>query len=155
MSGSRRPPDFPDDNWILAQQMRAELEAEAWRQLRHQRRALPPPAPPAPPPSQPPILIAPPRHDPIETSGSIVFKALVRFIMATCGAYLAWLSAVDSRAGEFEVWLSTLAGFAVTLSLTMFTPLRGVVHVLAETMRWVIVVALGIAVLWLVTHSRT
>lgn len=139
MSDSRRSPAFATDDWMLEQQMRAELEAEAWRRLREQtRQPLP-----APPPRE-----NAPTADPHRT-GSAILKALVRFALGAAASYLAFIAALDSQLGEFEAWLAVGAAFIVTLALSMFSPLRGAVHALAETMRWVLVVAVSVGGLWL------
>ena len=78
-----------------------------------------------------------------------MLKALVRFCMSAAAAYLAFIAALDSQLGEFEAWLAVGAAFVVTLALSMFSPLRGAVHTLAETMRWVLVLALGVGGLWM------
>ena len=129
MSGSQRPA-FASDDWMHEQQMRAELEAEAWRRL---RRELAVPVAAAPPPTE---------ADPHQT-GSTVLKALVRFMLAAFGAYLAYLAGADSQLGKIEVWRAVGATFAVTLALTMFGPMRRLVHMLAETTRWMLLIAIG------------
>jgi hypothetical protein len=140
MSGSQRPV-FASDDWMHEQQMRAELEAEAWRRLRHELAA--------PPPVQTATLTA--QANPHQT-GSTILKAVVRFTLAAFGAYLAYLAAVDSQLGEFEVWLAVGATFAVTLALTMFGPMRRFVHTLAETTRWMLLVTIGFGAVWMITH---
>ncbi len=142
MSDSRRSPAFATDDWMLEQQMRAELEAEAWRRLREQVRPAPPPLAAAPTNAMPAPL-SPHR------TGSAVLKALVRFAMGAAASYLAFIAALDSQLGEFEAWLAVGAAFIVTLALSMFSPLRGAVHALAETMRWMLVVALSFGALWM------
>jgi hypothetical protein len=122
------------------QQLRAELEAEAWRRLRGELAA--PVAKPAP---------ASPAFDP-HRAGSAVLKGLVRFGLAASGAYLAFLAAIDSNLGEFEVWLAVGASFLVTLALTIFGPVRRIVHMLAETARWMLLIAVGFGAIWMVTH---
>lgn len=141
MSDSRRSPAFATDDWMFEQQVRAELEAEAWRRLREQTRQHAP-APMEAPPAKAPV------HNP-HRAGSTILKALVRFIMGAAASYLAFVAALDSQLGEFEAWLAVGAAFIVTLALSMFSPLRGAVHAMAETMRWVLVVALGLGALWL------
>lgn len=140
MSGSQRPV-FASDDWMHEQQLRAELEAEAWRRLRHELAA---------PPSAPTTTAAA-RPDLHET-GSTILKAVVRFTLAAFGAYVAFLAATDSQLGEFEVWLAVGATFAVTLALTMFGPMRRFVHMLAETTRWMMLIAIGFGAVWVVTH---
>lgn len=148
MTGSRGRPAIASDDWILEQQVRAELEAEAWRRLRFELAAPPPiPAAPANAPSAPSQT----ETDPHRT-GSTILKALVRFMLAAFGGYLAFIAALDSQLGEFEVWLAVGASFMVTLALSMFGGFRRFVHFLAETMRWVIVVAVGLGALWMMLH---
>ncbi|UPT64559.1 MAG: hypothetical protein M0D54_08665 [Hyphomonadaceae bacterium JAD_PAG50586_4] len=142
MSESRRSPAFATDDWMFEQQVRAEMEAEAWRRLREETRQ------PAPQPVAPPPQAAAPARSPHRT-GSTMLKALVRFCMSAAAAYLAFIAALDSQLGEFEAWLAVGAAFVVTLALSMFSPLRGAVHTLAETMRWVLVLALGVGGLWM------
>jgi hypothetical protein len=138
MSGSQRPV-FASDDWMHEQQLRAELEAEAWRRLRRELAA--------PVPTPAPATAA----DPHQT-GSAILKGMVRFTLASFGAYLAFLAAVDSQLGEFEVWLAVGATFVVTLALTMFGPMRRFVHMLAETTRWMLLIAVGFSAVWMVTH---
>ena len=143
MSGARRPA-FASDDWMLEQQLRAEMEAEAWRRMR-QELAIPEPPPLAEPeaPSQPDY----------HKSGSIILKGLVRFMLAAFGAYLAWLAAVDARLGEFEIWLSVAGAFIVTLALSLLGPVRGFVHLLAETARWAIILGVALGALWLLVQG--
>ena len=144
MASSRGRPAFASDDWMLEQQMRAEMEAEAWRRLRHEL-AIPEPAPVAPP--------AAPAHAPTEAdhhrSGSAILKALVRFVLAAFAGYLAFLAGVDSQLGEFEIWLAVGSAFAVALALSMFGVAREFVHMLAETMRWIIIFGAGLGAVWL------
>ncbi len=140
MSGSQRPV-FASDDWMHEQQLRAELEAEAWRRLRHELAA--------PVPAQ---ATAPSAQADAHQTGSTILKAVVRFTLAAFGAYLAFLAAMDSQLGEFEVWLAVGATFAVTLALTMFGPMRRFVHMLAETTRWMLLIAVGFGAVWMVTH---
>jgi len=145
MAGSRgRSPTFATDDWMFEQQVRAELEAEAWRRLREERALA---APPEPAPA--PVAPAPVGPHPIHRTGSAILKALVRFAMAAAFAYLAFIAALDSQLGEFEAWLAIGATFVVTLALSMFSPLRGVVHMLAETARWVLILALALGGVWM------
>jgi hypothetical protein len=148
MTGSRRPA-FASDDWMMEQQLRAELEAEAWRRLREQLAVPPQPAPAlAAEPAAPAVRAAPDFH----RGGSAVLKALVRFGLAAFFAYLAYLAAVDSGLGEFEIWLAIGSTFLVVLALSMFGAARQFVHVLAETMRWVIIVAAGLGAVWLMVQ---
>ena len=149
MTGLRRPAVASDD-WMLEQQVRAELEAEAWRRLR-QDLAVPTPAPAAYAPAHPPQDQT--AADPHST-GSTILKALVRFMLGAFVAYLAYIAAVDSGLGEFEMWLAVGSSFVVTLALSMFGGVRRVVHMLAETMRWVLIVALSLGGLWMMLHMQ-
>jgi hypothetical protein len=140
---------FASDDWMLEQQMRAELEAEAWRRLRQQI-AAPGPVITPEPASVRPVEAA---SIDIHKTGSLVLKAIVRFALAASGAYIAWLAAVDGGLGEFETWLALAAGFLVTLSLSMLAPARAFVHMLAEALRWGLLAAAGIGAVWLLTHN--
>jgi len=126
---------------MLEQQVRAEMEAEAWRRLRADL-AIPAPAPVAEP------VVVEPEFD-HHNEGSLILKALVRFVLASFCAYLAYLAAVDSQLGEFEVWLAIGATFFVTLALSMFGFAREFVHTLAETARWVIILAVALGGVWM------
>lgn len=144
MTGARLRPAIASDDWMREQQVRAELEAEAWRRLRLEL-AVPEPAPPRP-------------HTPqakteaeLNFGGSTILKALVRFALAAFAAYLAYIVTVDSRLGEFESWLTIGSAFAITLALSMFGPARRFVHALAEAARWILIAGAGIGVLWLAT----
>lgn len=139
-------PLIASDDWMHEQQLRAELEAEAWRRLRQEL------AVPQAPPPQPEAAAA--QADP-HTSGSLILKALVRFALGAFGGYLAYLAAVDGGLGGFESWFATLSGFVVTLALSMLGPARRFVHALAETMRWTIILAIGVGGAWLAFHSWT
>lgn len=149
MSAGRKA--LTSDDWLLEQQVRAEVEAEAWRRLRE---ALAQPAPAlAPAPAATP---APPQATAIERldqGGSIILKALVRFAMAAFGAYLAWIAAMDGGLGEFEIWLATGTGFIVTLCLTMFEPVRRFVRLAADTLRWALLGAAAVGAFWLIAQA--
>jgi len=138
MTASRGRPALASDAWMLEQQIRAEMEAAAWRRLRESLAAPPEPAQPADE--------APFDH---HRAGSAVLKALVRVMLGAFGGYLGWLAAVDARLGEFEIWLATGAGFLLALSLSMFGYAREFVHVLAETARWAIISAVALGAVWL------
>ena len=139
MGTFRGRPAFATDDWMLEQQLRAEVEAEGWRSLREKLatpQALPPPAPAATP--------IPADFVDHHRAGSTILKALVRFILASFAAYLAYLAAVDSRLGEFEIWLAAGSSFMVALALSMFGAAREFVHIAAETMRWMLLIGVGL-----------
>lgn len=143
MTGPRRP-SFVSDDWMLEQQMRAELEAEAWRRMRADL-AL------APAPALAPVQPAaddPPRD--FHSAGSAMLKGLVRFGLAAFAAYLAWIAAMDGGLGSVEIWFAIGSTFVVTLAASMLGPARRFVHVLAETMRWMIITAAGFGAVWLI-----
>ncbi len=142
MTGTHRPV-FASDDWMHEQQIRAELEAEAWRRLRADLT----PTRPAPAAAAPPAKTADPH-----TSGSTILKAVVRFAVASFAAYLAYLAAADSRLVGFEAWLAIGATFVVTLALSMFGGFRRAVHMLAETARWVLLIGVGFGAVWVMTH---
>lgn len=145
MSSPQRPA-LASDEWMLEQQVRAELEAEAWRRLRRDIEVRPTPAPA--PIAEPAATAEIDYH----RGGSTILKAIVRFALAAFGGYLAYLASLDSGLGEFEIWLAVGATFMVTLALSMFGIARDFVHMLAETMRWVIITGAGLAALWFFTH---
>jgi hypothetical protein len=147
MSEHQKPP-FLTDDWMLEQQVRAELEAEAWRRMRAER-ALPAPAlaTPAPAPTAPA-----PTAGEARPRGSAILKALVRFSMGATAGFVAYIAALDSQLGEFEAWLALGAAFIVMLALSMFGPLRRLVHVLAEAARWVLIGATAIGAVWIFTQ---
>lgn len=147
MSGPRRPAIASDD-WMLEQQLRAEMEAEAWRRLRYELAA--PVVEAASVPPAPPIAAEPDYH----SGGSLVLKALVRFALASFGAYLAWIAAMDAGLGGFEVWLTAGSAFVVVLALSLLGPARRMVHMLAETARWLIIIALALGALWILLQGR-
>lgn len=142
MAVSRGRPAFATDDWMQEQQLRAEAEAEGWRRMREK---LVRPAPALPPPQ---ALAAAIEQNPHRT-GSIVLKALVRFLLAAFAAYLAWIAGMDARFGEFDVWMATGSTFAIALALSMFGPARGFVHAAAETMRWMLLIGVGFGATWL------
>lgn len=144
MAMSRGRPAFATDDWMLEQQLRAEVEAEGWRSLRARL-------------ATPQALAAPQAEtgaaDSLDTdrhrSGSTILKALVRFLLAACAAYLAYLAGVDSHIGEVEIWLAVGTAFVVTLALSMFGGAREFVHMAAETMRWVLLIGIGLGAAYL------
>lgn len=140
MTAPRRPA-FASQDWMLEQQLRAELEAEAWRRLRELAdiRELPPDVD---------ISTVTHTEPDYHSTGSIILKALVRFMIAACGAYIVWIAAVDAGLAEFEILLAVCAAYIVTLSVTLLGPARGIVHVLAEIMRWILIIAVALGVLW-------
>ncbi|MEZ5994682.1 MAG: hypothetical protein R3C25_02920 [Hyphomonadaceae bacterium] len=147
MSGAHTRPAFASDDWMLEQQMRAELEAEAWRRLRRELALPPPPQAPAAAPA--PAPERPPRRANLHATGNAVLKGLVRFGMAALGAYLAYLAGVDGNLGEFEIWLAMGAAFLVTLSLTMLRGAHVLVQLVAEIARWALIIAAVAGVAWL------
>lgn len=134
------------DEWMAEQQLRAELEAEAWRRLREVN-ALPPEPPPALPPPKP----AAARPDP-SYGGSLILKALVRFALGAGMAYIAYIAALDAQLGAFEAWLAAIAGFLITLSLSLLGPFRRAIHATAETAKWAIIAGAAFWGLWLVMN---
>lgn len=149
MTGPRRPA-FASDDWMLEQQMRAEMEAEAWRRLRVELAAPPPPALAAPAPQSAAAAATDYHH-----SGSTILKALVRFALASFVAYLAWVAAIDSRLGEFEAWLAVCGAFIVTLALSLLGPARGFVHLLSEIARWAIIAGAALGALWFLLQGQS
>lgn len=146
MTDPRRPACASQD-WMLEQQVRAELEAETWRRLRElaEIREVPPDM----------VFSAAPHAEPdYHTTGSIMLKALVRFMIAASGAYVGWIAAVDSRLSDFETLLSVCGAFIVTLSVTLFGPARHFVHLLAETVRWLLYVSAAVGLLWLLLQGQ-
>lgn len=134
------------DEWMAEQQLRAELEAEAWRRLRevHAR-------PPEPPPALAAPALAQARPDP-SFGGSLILKALVRFALGAGMAYIAYIAAVDAQLGAFEAWLAAIAGFLITLSLSLLGPFRRAIHATAETAKWAIIAGAAFGALWLVMN---
>jgi hypothetical protein len=145
---SKRSPAFASDDWMFEQQVRAELEAEAWRRLRTQMAA--PVVAPAP---APPAEVPPAPKDPHRT-GSGVLKGLVRFVIAAFCAYLAWIAAMDDGLGEMEIWFAVATVFVATLALSALEPARKMVHFMAETMRWALIFAFVFGLAWVVTHAQ-
>jgi hypothetical protein len=145
MAVSRGRPAYATDDWMLEQQLRAEVEAEGWRRMR-QKLARPDPDALLPP--QAAAIATAVEGDPHRT-GSTILKALVRFMLAAFASYLAWLAGVDARLGEFDVWMATGSTFAVVLALSMFGAARGFVHAAAETVRWILLIGLGFGATWL------
>jgi hypothetical protein len=155
MTAFRTPPPFASDDWMFEQQARAELEAEAWRRLRQQL-ATPSDFGMLPTPVATPTATrqARPAFDPHRT-GSAALKGLVRFVIAAIGSYLTYIAGMDSQLGNFEVWLATGTAFVVVLALSAFEPLRGAVHAMAETARWVLIVSFVLGLAWVFTHMST
>lgn len=142
MSRSRRS-GFGSDDWLLEQEMRAQMEAQEWRRLRAELAMA---------------QLAVAEMAPVQTyrpEGSATLKGLVRFGLGAFGAYLGYLSAIDSRLAGLEVWLAAGAGFLIVLSLSMLGPARSFVHMLAEAVRWTLIVALTIGALWLLVGATT
>ena len=145
MAVSRGRPAFATDDWMQEQQLRAEVEAEGWRRMREKLgRAEPEPYPPLPAATIAAVVEADPHR-----TGSTILKALVRFMLASFAAYLAWIAGVDARFGEFDIWMATGSTFAITLALSMFAPARGFIHAAAETVRWVLLIGVGFGATWL------
>lgn len=150
MTAPRRPA-FASQDWMLEQQLRAELEAEAWRRLRELSSG----------PDLPPDTIVTAAHGAhgarinFHATGSSFLKAVVRFGLAACLAYIAWIAAVDARLSSFDVWLCVVTVFVVGLTLTLIGPARGLVHFLAETMRWGLIIAVALGGLWLLVQGQS
>lgn len=126
-----RSAPLASDDWMRAQQMRAELEAQEWRLLRAE-------------------LARPlPQTRPAPRGGSIILKGLVRFLIGAFGGYLGWIAALDSGGGEIDGWFAVIAGFVIALALTAFGAGRDFVHAVSETARWVILLALGVGATYL------
>lgn len=125
------------DEWMAEQQLRAELEAEAWRRMR-QAHALPPP---------PEAVALPPPRD-ASLGGSLILKALVRFAIGAAMAYVAYIAALDAQMGAFEAWLAAGSAFLVALALSLLAPFRRMIHAIAETARWAIIAGVGLGALW-------
>ena len=125
------------DEWMAEQQLRAELEAEAWRRMR-QAHALPPP---------PEAVALPPPRDP-SLGGSLILKALVRFAIGAAMAYVAYIAALDAQMGAFEAWLAAGSAFLVALALSLLAPFRRMIHAIAETARWAIIAGAALGALW-------
>jgi hypothetical protein len=140
---SRDRPAFATDDWMLEQQLRAEVEAEGWRSLRAKLGT-----PQALAPAQPMAAYIPAEID-HHRSGSTVLKALVRFLLASFAAYLAYLAGADSHIGEVEIWMAVGAAFVVTLALSMFGGAREFVYMAAETTRWILLVGIGLGATYL------
>lgn len=140
MSAPRQP--LASDAWMAEQQLRAELEAEAWRRMREAHAAPQPQALPAPEP-QP----APAKADP-SLGGSLILKAIVRFGLGAGMAYIAFIAALDAQLGAFEAWLAAGAAFWVTLALSLLGPFRRAVHTIAETFRWALILGIAAGALW-------
>jgi hypothetical protein len=137
MSAPRLP--IASDAWMAQQQIRAELEAEAWRRMRESCATSTPP--------QPARALDP------SLGGSLILKALVRFALGAGMGALAYIAALDSQLGAFEAWLAVGAAFLVALALSLLGPFRRIVYVLAETARWGIIVGLAFGALWLTLNQ--
>ena len=151
MAEPARPP-FATDDWMFERQMRAELEAEAWRRMRAEFASR---GAPIIEPSGAALESesAAPRFD-YHRAGSAILKGIVRFALAAFGGYLGFLCAADAGLGEFETWLALAAGFLVTLSFSLLPIARSFVHVLAEGLRWSLVGAAFVCVLWLLYQTN-
>jgi hypothetical protein len=144
MAMSRGRPAFATDDWMLEQQLRAEVEAEGWRSLRQK---LATPQALAPPESV--AVTSIPTEIDHHRAGSTILKALVRFLLASFAAYLAYLAGADAHIGEVEIWLAVGSSFVVALALSMFGGAREFVHLAAETMRWVLLIGIGLGATYL------
>lgn len=153
MAEAPRAARFASDDWMLERQMRAELEAEAWRRLRAELAAGAGVAVPEPVPQ--PATSSPKLKVDYHAAGGAILKALVRFWLAVTGAYLAWLCAVDAQLGEFETWLASAAGFLATLSFTLLPGARAFVHAVAEGLRWAIAGAVLVGAAWLLLQGQS
>lgn len=142
MPDARKSPPVASEAWMLEQQMRAEAEAAGWRLLRLEG------AKPSVPVRESAAAEAPaPRLSP-SGAGSAIVKGLVRFALAAGGSWLAYVAGLDSGLGEFEIWLAAGAAFLVVLAFSAFGPLRALVYFLAESMRWVVVAAIIVVLMW-------
>lgn len=141
-----RRPTFASQDWILEQQLRAEMEAEAWRRLREVATV------PELLPGAVLTTIADDSQPDYHHTGSTILKALVRFGLATIAAYVAWIAAIDFGAGEFEAWLIVIGFFVITLALTLLVP--GLVQMLADILWWVLIVAAVLGVLWVLVQTQ-
>ena len=141
-TASRLPHPIASDAWMHEQQLKAEWEAAEWKRIRAEL-ANPPPAPAAPEAKQP-----------WYEGGSIILKALVRFGIGAFGAWMGYIAALDSQAGEFEVWLSVGAGFIIALSLSFFGVAKQFVALFAEIMRWGLILGFAIGAFWLIGQMR-
>ena len=130
---SHERPDFGGEDGKTEQQARSERKVETWPVLGRNSRAAP-------------HINATIDYD---SNGSATLKALVRFGLATFGAHAAWLGAAAFQLGQFEIWLAMAAGFIITLALSMFGYARGLVHLLSEAARWLLVSAVVVSGLWL------
>lgn len=144
---------FGSDEWMLEQQLRAEAEAEGWRRIRTDLSTPQPLAVAAPAQVSAPIPTREEEARRYHRGGSAILKALVRFALGAFGGYLAWIAAMDSGAGEFEVWLWVGSGFIVAMALSAFGPGRAFVHYMAEAARWVLILAAGVGAVWLLVHA--
>lgn len=139
-ANSAHPPVFASDAWMHEQQMRAEWEAAEWRRLRAE---LNKPQPIQLPPPQ-----AQPQGKPLHEGGSIILKGLVRFAIGAFGGWMGWISAASSGGGDIDIWFSVLFGFFLALGLSMLSPARQFVALLAEITRWTLILAVAIGAMW-------
>ncbi len=143
MPGARGRSALASDDWMLEQQVRAELEAEAWRRLREDLSAVS---------AAPARLPAPEPDFDHHSAGSTILKAVVRFALGAFAAYLAYLAAWDLGLGEIEIWLASGSAFLVMLAVSMFSVAREFVHMLAETARWAIITGVALGAVWLLVQ---
>lgn len=141
-----RRPTFASQDWILEQQLRAEMEAEAWRRLREVATV------PELLPGAVLTTIADDSQPDYHHTGSAILKGLVRFALAAIAGYVAWIAAIDLGLGEFEAWLIVIGVSVIFLAFTLLLP--ALVHMLSEILRWTLVVAAVLGVLWLLVQVQ-
>jgi hypothetical protein len=137
MAGQRKPPLADADRWLLEQQLRAEAQAEIWRELREGTAASAP--------------VRPERDPELFDPLGFVARAAARVALALAAAGLAALAARDSGLGGFEVWLATGATGVATLAATLMQWARPVVGAVIVVTRWALMAAVAIALIWLIS----
>lgn len=134
------------DAWMLEQQLRAEWEASEWRRIRAEL-ALPPPQPASP------TSAAPER--PWHEGGSGVLKGLVRFGIGAFGAWMGYIAAATSDdASNIEIGMAVIIGFFIALMISMLSPFKPFVALLAEITRWVLIFGVVVGAFWFVAHMH-
>ena len=141
-ANSARPPAFASDAWMHEQQLRAEWEASEWRRLRAELNR------PQPIQLPPPQAAAKPLH----RGGSIILKGLVRFGIGVFGGWMGWIAAANGDGGEIDIWLAVMFGFFLALGLSMLSPARQFVALLAEITRWTLILGVAIGAMWFATQ---